>query len=99
MFASRDQPDGLDELVPGLALSRQRALACRRQTIEAEPALARFLDPGSLDPAALLEAAAPFFSSRLSAERSMSAISRYYTSDEVATVLVGSVVGVRLALR
>src|SRR5262245_14868888 len=56
MFASRDQPDGLDEFVPGLALSRQDALSCRRQPIEAPPALAFLLDPGSPDPTALLEA-------------------------------------------
>ena len=56
MFPSRDQPDGLDELVPGLALSRQHTLTCRRQPIEAPPALARLLDPRPLDPAALLEA-------------------------------------------
>ena len=56
MFASRDQPDGLDELVPGLALSRQHTLTCRRQPIEAAPALARLLDPRPLDPAALFEA-------------------------------------------
>ena len=29
MFASRDQPDGLDELVPGLTLSRQHSLTRR----------------------------------------------------------------------
>src|SRR4051812_47884021 len=40
MFPSRDQPDGLDELVPGLALSRQHALPCRRQPIKPPPALA-----------------------------------------------------------
>ena len=45
MFASRDQPDGLDEPVPGVALSGQHALTSRRQPIEAAPALARCLDP------------------------------------------------------
>ena len=42
--------------IPGLALSRQHALTCRRQPIEAAPALARLLDPRPLDPAALFEA-------------------------------------------
>ena len=121
MFSSRDQPDGLNELIPGLPLSRQHPLTCRRQPIETAPTLARLLDPRSFNPAALLEAiqqriervevehqpparlrldqlaefvavprsasstdsrsssAAPFFSSRLSAGRSMSVIGRYYT--------------------
>jgi hypothetical protein len=56
MFASCDKSDGLDELVPRLALSRQYPLAGRRQPIEAEPALARLLDPCPFDPRALLEA-------------------------------------------
>ena len=56
MLPSRDEPHGIDELVPGLALSEQHALTCRRQPIEAAPALAGFLDPCPLDPTALLEA-------------------------------------------
>src|SRR6266540_2459051 len=55
MFPSRHQAHGLDELVPGLALSGQHTLTCRRQPIEAAPALARLLNPRPLDPAALLE--------------------------------------------
>jgi hypothetical protein len=121
MFASRDQPDSLDELVPGLALSRQHTLTCCRHAVEAASALARLLNPGPLDPTSLFEAieewiegvevehqppaglrldqlaeliavpgsglqhgqeqqfGGPFFSSRSSAERSISVISRYYT--------------------
>ena len=56
LFASRDQSYGLDELVPGLALSRQHALTCRRQPIEPPSSLACLLDPRSLDPSAFLEA-------------------------------------------
>src|SRR5262249_16959967 len=56
MFSSRDQPNGLYELVPGLALSQQHATSRRRQPIEAAPALAGLLDPGACDPPPLLEA-------------------------------------------
>src|ERR671921_804842 len=55
-FASRDQPYGLDEVVPGLALPHQHALPHRCEPVEAAPALTRLLDPCALDPAALLEA-------------------------------------------
>src|SRR5262245_12917018 len=56
MFPSRDEAYGLDEVVPGSALSGQYALTGRCQAIEAAPSLARLLDPRPLDPAALLEA-------------------------------------------
>src|SRR5262245_2817569 len=56
MFRSRHEADRLDEGVPGLALLRQRLLACRREAVEAATALPRLLDPRALDPAALLEA-------------------------------------------
>src|SRR5882724_8688832 len=56
MFPSGDQAYGLDEFVPGLPLSGQHPLTCRRQSIEAAPALTRLLYPRALDPAALLKA-------------------------------------------
>src|SRR4026209_2498135 len=56
MFASRNQPYGLDELVPGLALSYQHPLTGGGEPIEAAPALTRLLDPRPFAPAAPFQA-------------------------------------------
>src|SRR3712207_5459433 len=55
MFDSRDASDGLDELKPRVALRRQNLLALGRQAVVAASALARLLDPATLNPAALLK--------------------------------------------
>ena len=56
MFPSRDEPHGIDELVPGPALLEQYTLTSGRDPVEAAPPLAGLLDPCPLDPAAFLEA-------------------------------------------
>jgi hypothetical protein len=56
MFFSRDQPDRLDERIPGFTLARQHAAPVGGKAIEASAALAGLFDPGPFDPAALLEA-------------------------------------------
>src|SRR4029078_11593690 len=55
MLPSRDQAHRLHELIPGLALSGQHALAGGCQAIKAAPALACLLDPRALDPTPFLE--------------------------------------------
>src|SRR5579862_2855728 len=56
MLESGDAVDGFDELAPGGALRVEHLRALGRQAVVAAPALARLLDPASLNPAALLEA-------------------------------------------
>src|SRR5690348_331189 len=52
----RDSIDCRDERLPALALRLERRSAGRREAIESPPPLARFLDPSSDDPPALLHA-------------------------------------------
>src|SRR5262245_6702444 len=56
MFALRDEADGLDERRPDFALAHELAAAFAREVVEAPAALAGFLDPRALDPAALFQA-------------------------------------------
>src|SRR5512134_833021 len=55
MFRSRDPAYGLDERLPCFDLSSEHTVTLGRNFVEAAPPLAGLLDPGSLDPATLLE--------------------------------------------
>jgi hypothetical protein len=71
------QADRLRHVRPGATVGARPV----RQPIEVAPALNRLFDPRPLDPATRVDRAAdratPFFSSRSSAERAVSVISRY----------------------
>src|SRR5690606_14199490 len=55
MLDPGDQRHRVHEALPGLALALEHAAAVRGQRVVAPPALARPLDPATLQPAALLE--------------------------------------------
>ena len=56
MFVSSDAAHGLDECCPRLALLGQYAAPFPGHLVEPAAPLAGLLDPGALDPSALLEA-------------------------------------------
>src|SRR5262245_16305207 len=56
MLASRHAPYRLHERLPGLSLLGEHAPSRGRDPVEATAALVGLLDPGALDPAALLQA-------------------------------------------
>jgi hypothetical protein len=55
LASSGDPAHRLDECFPGLHLRFEHASTVGRDFVEAPPPLAGFLDPGALDPTALLE--------------------------------------------
>src|SRR5687768_6030952 len=55
MVERGDAVDGGDEIAPAAALGSEHPPSLCGEAVEAAPALARFLDPGAANPAALLE--------------------------------------------
>src|SRR5687768_8608625 len=55
IFGPGNQPNGVHELAPVVALRREHAASLGGQAIKAPPPLARLLDPLAGEPAALFE--------------------------------------------